>query len=109
MTAQQASLTDLQQDHHAAIGQLDLLSVSCGRAVFCQKTFDGYLHSDFDGGCEAAPEQVVRRRHFEFPFDDFAALVLDVDVDPGMRVQQLDLGHSPVELDGFVGVVLGGK
>src|SRR6266516_1058016 len=98
------------ENDYVTIRQVELLSVSRWRAVFCEITFEGYLHPGFDGVFpEAAPEQVARRSGFEFPVDHFAAVVFHVHVDPRVWIDHIELGHGPAELDRLVAIVFGGE
>src|SRR6185295_6836295 len=57
----------------------------------------------------AAAEQRVRRAALDRPLLDLAVRLLHVDVDPRMRVDQIDLGDRPLQLYWLARVELRGE
>src|SRR5690606_1455289 len=58
---------------------------------------------------DAAPEQRVRRAALELPHLLRAVLAGDLDVDPRVRVDELDLDDCAPQADGLVRIELGGE
>src|SRR2546426_2277566 len=56
--------------------------------------------------CPPCPQEPVRTSHLHGPVRDLASFVLDVDVEPHVRVGPLDFRDSPGHLDGLTGVEL---
>src|SRR2546430_16780335 len=51
------------------------------------------------------PDQSVRRTHFDRPVNDVPCGIFDVDMYPGMRIQELDFRNLSFECDVLVGIV----
>ena len=51
------------------------------------------------------PDQSVRRTHFDRPVNDLPCGIFDVDMYPGMRIQELDFRNLSFECDVLVGIV----
>src|SRR5438876_5407304 len=90
-------LSTVCEDHAAAVSDV--------RAVLRAIAFDDDLGADGKGALvPPAAQQLVRRAHFDFPADRLSVSVLDVDVQPGVRIDPLDLRDGPLQGHRVVGV-----
>src|SRR4051812_26453449 len=80
----------------APVRQCDVARVGGRRAVLRAIAVDDDRRADRQVVLvPAAAQQRVRRAAFDGPVGHLAALVLDVDVDPRVRVDPFGLGHRP--------------
>src|SRR5205823_4232148 len=94
----------------AAIGQLDGAAVCYRSSGLCPEARDFDLGSSLDRvGSPAQPNQSIGRAQFEAPIGGRAVRLLDVDVQPRMRIGEFNLRHRSVDLDRFVHVEFGGE
>src|SRR5208283_5460317 len=59
--------------------------------------------------CPAEAHESVRAAELELPVGNRTRIVLDVDIETGMGIHPLHLGHRACERHRFGGVVFGGK
>src|SRR5688572_22754096 len=93
-----------------AVREGDVAAVGAGGAVLGLEALD----QDLGAGKERvlvppAAEERVRRAALDHPLLGLAVGGLDVDVDPGVRVDPLHLGHRAPQLHRPLGIELGGK
>src|SRR5216683_2724208 len=87
------------QHHFSRVGHL--------RTVLGQRTVHGDAIADLEGRpLPAIPDQNVRAGELQVPIRHLALLILDVDVEPRVRIQPFDTCHHAFQLDRLVGVVL---
>ena len=98
------------QEQLASIRKGDIAAIGSVRAVLRTVSVD----DDFGAFRQRAPRQTtakqrVRRASLDHPARRLAVRLLDIDVNPGVRVDPLDLRHRSAQLYGFVRVELGGE
>src|SRR5690606_32002018 len=98
------------EEQRAAIGKVDVAAHRAMRAVARLVAVDSELRADRNGGFRnPAAHQRIGAAALDHPGGALALLVLYVDVNPGMRVDELDLGDRAREGDGPVDVEFGGE
>src|SRR5215470_2389835 len=103
------SLAGIRQDHY--------LSISVAAAVLRAKSFHRNHISDLQRvSAPASPGEQIGTSHFHSPVPYVAAIVLHVDVEPGVRILPLQLRDCARQLDRQLcvkdsgeGVVRGGR
>src|SRR5688572_27334903 len=98
------------EEQLAAVGQRDVAAVGLLRAVAREVAVNVDLHARLDRVAgDAAPEQRIRRPALDRPRFHRAVGLLHVHVNPGVRIDPLDLRDGALQLDRLVDVELAGK
>src|SRR5579859_6196144 len=94
----------------ASIRQLDASSIQRCGAVLCAIAFHHDLGSRRKIGLsQALPQQGIRRSELNGPIHYLAAVVLDVHVQPRVRIDPVHRGERSLDGDELLRVILGGE
>src|SRR5687768_6452131 len=92
---------------HAGSGPGYVARIHTRAAIACQRTFHDNFVARLQGvAIPAAASHLMRSTHLEAPVHEIALFVLDVQVDPYVRIGPRDPGHIATDGDRLVGVEL---